>query len=201
MGAGQMKNSIRTIFILLGAGLLFYLLRNASYLLEKWIAHWSVDILLILLTFIAAVWGAVQLDRLISRSRFQVLFQSAAIGMMCLFIVYQMFASHFYSEEYLKEGGLEKVERLFEISEKDLSPEELQAQAEEVAVKESAYVLSQYGGTPRPEGADEFEVLEFKRSYYSYELVVGIVNDERSAQYTFTRDGLDFKLSGNSVME
>lgn len=196
-----MKNSIRTVFIFLGAVLLFYLLRQYSYLVDFLFVHWIVGILFILLTFIAAVWGAVQLDRLISGSRFQVLIQSAAIGLMCLFIAYQMFAAHFYSEEYLKESGLEKVERLFEISEMDLSPEELRDQAEEIAVKETAYVLSLYGGNPLPEGADEFEVLDFKRSYYSYELVVGIVNDERNARYFFTRDGLGFEISGNSVME
>lgn len=196
-----MKNAIGTVFIFLGAGLLFYLFRTYSYLVDFLFIHSIIDALYILIALIAAIWAAVWLDKRISGSRFQLLIHSSAVLLMCLFIGYQMFASHFYSEEYLKEAGLEKVERLYEIGEMNLSPEELRVLAEEVAVEESAYVLSLYGGYQHPEGAEEFEVLDFKRSYYSYEMVVGVVNDERTAQYYFTRDGLDFKISGNSVME
>ncbi|MCM3611763.1 hypothetical protein M4S82_10905 [Planococcus sp. MERTA32b] len=196
-----MKNAIGTVFIFLGAGLLFYLFRTYSYLVDFIFIHSIIDALYILVALIAAIWAAVWLDQRISGSRFQLLIHSSAVLLMCLFIGYQMFASHFYSEEYLKDTGLEKVERLFEIGEMNLSPEELRVLAEEVAVDESAYVLSVYGGYQRPEDAEEFEVRDFKRSYYSYEMVVGVVDDERNARYYFTRDGLDFKISGNSVME
>src|SRR5690606_7765751 len=122
---------------------------------------------------------------------------SAGVLLIALFFTYQMFASHFYSEQYLKESGLEKIEQLFELAEQDLNPGELRERAEEVAVEESAYAMSLYGISPRPAGLETLEVLDFKRSYYEYELVVGTSPSGETAQYYFTRDGLGCKRSGN----
>lgn len=150
---------------------------------------------------IGAIWAAIKLDSVFSKSRYDFQIRAAAILLMGLFFTYQMFASHFYSEQYLKESGLEKVEQLFELGEQELGQDEMRARAEKIAVKESAYMISLYGTNPRPDGVEEFEVLEFKRSYYEYEMVIGTGTKGETAQYTFSRDGLDFKISGHSVME
>lgn len=194
-----MRSSIRTVFILMGAATVFYLFMKYSYLVDFLFLNSIISALTFLAAIIGAIWGAVKLDALITKSRYTISVQTAAILLMALFFAYQMFASHFYSEQYLKAEGLEKVEQLFELGELDLVETELRARAEEIAVKESAYAMSLYGINPRPDGVGELDVLEFKRRYHAYDLVVG--GDGKSASYTFTRDGLDFKISGSSGME
>lgn len=198
-GGAVVKSSIRTVFIFLGAGTVFYLFMKYSYLVDFLFLNSFTSPLVLLGAIIGAIWAAIKLDRFISESRYVFAVQSAAILLIGLFFAYQMFASHFYPEQYLKEAGLEKVEQLFELADLDLDTNELRARAEEVAVKESAYVISLYGTSPRPEGIEEFEILEFKRNYYEYSMVIGSAG--KSASYTFTRDGLGFKISGNSAME
>lgn len=194
-----MGSSIRTIFILMGAGTVFYLFMKYSYLVGFLFLNSITGSLVFIGAIIGAIWAAIKLDRIISESRYEFPLQSAAILLMSLFFAYQMFASHFYSEKYLKESGLEKVEQIFELAELELDENELRAKAEKIAVKESAYMMSLYGINSRPAGVEELEVLEFKRRYHAYDLVVG--GEGKSASYTFTSDGLDFKISGNSVME
>lgn len=194
-----MRSSIRTLFILLGAATLFYLFRKYSYLVDFLYLNSIISVLTFLATIIGAVWAALKLDAWITKSRYKMPIQTAAILLMTLFFAYQMFASHFYSHQYLKAEGLDKVEQLFELAEMDLDESELRARAEEIAVKESAYAMSLYGINSPPDGVDELEVLEFKRRYHAYELVIG--GGGKSATYTFTRDGLDFKISGSSGME
>ncbi|TAA73018.1 hypothetical protein [Planococcus salinarum] len=194
-----MRSSIRTLFILMGAGTVFYLFMKYSYLVGFLFLNSIIGALTFLAALIGAIWATVKLDRIISESRYEFPVHSAAILLMSLFFAYQMFASHFYSEQYLKAEGLEKVEQLFELAEMDLDENELRARAEQIAVKESAYVISLYGVNSRPDGIEELEVLEFKRRYHAYDLVVG--GNGKSASFTFIRDGLDFKISGNSIME
>lgn len=196
-----MKNSIRTVFIFLGAGTVFYLFMKFSYVVGFLFLNSIIGAVTFVGALIGAIWLATQLDRLIDASRSNLPIQTTAILLMGLFFTYQMFAAHFYSEDYLKEIGLDKVERLFELGEMDLDAGELREQAEEIAVKEQAYAISLYGTNPRPVGVVEFEVLEFERSYYYYEMVIGTDITGESARYYFTREGLDFKLSGNSVLE
>lgn len=198
-GSAQVRSSIRTLFILMGAGTVFYLFLKYSYIADFLFLNPFISALTFLAAMIGAIWGAVKLDAKIANSRFEIPVQMSAILLMALFFTYQMFASHFYSEQYIKVEGLEKVERLFELAELDLDGSELRARAEEIAVKESAYVISLYGVNSRPVGVGELEVLEFKRRYHAYDLVVG--GNGKSASFTFTRDGLDFKISGNSIME
>lgn len=183
----------------MGAGTLFYLFMKYSYLVSFLFLNSITGALAFIVAIIGAIWVAIKLDRIISESRYEFPVQSAAILLMTLFFAYQMFASHFYSEQYLKEAGLEKVERLFDLAELQLDENELRIRAEEIAVKESAYAMGLYGINSRPDGVRELEVLEFKRRYHAYDLVIG--GEGKSASYTFTRDGLDFKISGNSVME
>ncbi|WP_422122439.1 hypothetical protein DHX103_11590 [Planococcus sp. X10-3] len=194
-----MKSSIGTVFIFLGAVTLFYLLRTYSYLVDFLFVHWTIELIFLIGTVFLAVWTARRLDKLISASRFGSLMQGAAILLMGLFFTYLMFASHFYSEEYLKETGLEKVERLFELAEMDLDGEELREAAEEITFKENAFAYSLYGLNPNPSGAEELEVLDFKRRYNSYELLIG--SGSATASYSFTRDGFGFKINGSSTME
>lgn len=194
-----MRSSIRTVFIFLGAGTVFYVFMKYSYLVDFLFLNSFISPLVLLGAVIGAIWAAIKLDRIISESRYEFPVQMAAILLMGLFFSYQMFASHFYSEQYLKETGLEKVDQLFELAELNLDENQLRARAEEIAVEESAFMMSLYGINSDPAGVKELEVLEFNRRYYAYDLVVG--SEGKSASYTFTRDGLDFKISGNSVME
>ncbi|MFD1030275.1 hypothetical protein [Metaplanococcus flavidus] len=196
-----MKSSIGSVFIFLGAVTLFYLLRTYSYLFDFLFVHWIIELIFLIGTVILAVWSVRELDKLISSSRFDVYIQSVAILLVGLFFTYLMFASHFYSEEYLKAAGLEKVERLFEIAEMDLDAEQLREAAEEVTFEENAFAYSLYGLNPNPSGAEQLEVLDFERRYNSYELLIGAGSGAETADYTFTRDGLGFKISGSSMME
>ncbi|XKE95451.1 hypothetical protein LG326_03710 [Metaplanococcus flavidus] len=194
-----MRNSIRTAFILMGAGTIFYLFMKYSYLVSFLFLHSITGSFVFIVAIIGAIWAALKLDRIISESRYEFPIQSAAILLISLFFAYQMFASHFYSEQYLKAAGLEKVEQLFELAELDLDESELRAKVEEIAVKEFAYAMGLYGVNSRPDGVEDLEILEFKRRYHAYDLVIG--GEGKSASYTFTRAGFDFKISGNSVME
>ncbi|WP_033542145.1 hypothetical protein [Planococcus sp. CAU13] len=197
----MVKDSIRTVSIFLIGATIFFLLRKFSYLLSFLLVNTLMDTLYFVAVVIGSIWGAIKIDSIISKSRFDVPIQTAAILLVCLFFSYQMFASHFYPEQYLKEIGLEKVEQLFDLGEQELGPDELRERAEEIMVKESAYATSLYGTNPWPPGVDELEVLDFERKFASYELVVGTGTEGETAQYTFSRDGLDFKISGHSVME
>lgn len=197
----MVKSSIRTVFIFLGAVTLFYLLMKYNYLVNFLFIHWVIELIYFIGAVIAAVWTLRRLDELISGSRFDIQVYTAAILLMGLFFTYLMFASHFYSEQYLKEAGLEQVERLFEIAEMDLTEEELRVAAEEITVKEIAFTYSLFGLNPNTLGAEELEVLDFKRKYNSYELVIGAGSGGETARYSFTRDGIGFKISGNLIME
>lgn len=197
----MVKSSIRTVFIFLGAVTLFYLLMKYNYLVNFLFIHWVIELIYFIGAVIAAVWTLRRLDELISGSRFDIQVHTAAILLMGLFFTYLMFASHFYSEQYLKEAGLEQVERLFEIAEMDLAEEELRVAAEEITVKEIAFTYSLFGLNPNTLGAEELEVFDFKRKYNSYELVIGAGSGEETARYSFTRDGIGFKISGNLGME
>lgn len=197
----MVKDSIRTVSIFLIGATIFYLLRKFSYLLSFLLVNSFVDMLYFVAIIVGSIWGAIKLDSIISKCRFDMPIHTAAILLTGLFFSYQMFASHFYPENYLKESGLEKVDQLFELGEEDLSPNILRARAEDIAVKESAYAISLYGTNPRPAGFDELEVLDFERKFDSYELVVGTGANGETVKYTFSRDGLDFKISGTSMME
>lgn len=196
----MVKNSIRTVFIFLAAFMIAHLCREFSHLVDFLFFHSFMYTVFFVAVIIFAIWAAIKLDTLISKSRYDFQVHSAAVLLISLFFTYQMFASHFYSEQYLKESGLEKIEQLFELGEQELSADELRKRAEQIAVEESAYVMSLYGINPLPEGLEELEVLEFERSYYEYELVVGTGPGGETAQYYFTRDGLGFKISGFSSM-
>lgn len=197
----MVKDSIRTASVFLIGATIFFLLRGFSHFLSFVLINSFIDTIYFVAIIIGSIWAAIQLDSLIAKCRFAVPIHTASVLLLVLFFSYQMFPSHFYPEQYLKEEGLEKVERLFQLGEEDLSPNILRAKAEDITVKESAYAISLYGTNPRPNGADKLEVLDFERKFASYELVVGTGANGETAKYTFLREGLDFKISGNSIME
>lgn len=200
-GQAVVKGSVRTVFIFLVAGMLFYLLGKFSYLWGFLFFNSFIELLYFVGIIIGAIWAAVRLDTLIFKSRYNFQIQTAAILLMAFFFTYQMFASHFYSEQYLKERGLEKIEQLYKLGEQDLDANELRNRAEEITVRELAFSMSLYGTKPWLPGVEELEILEFERSYHMYEMVMGTGSTGETARYTFTRDGLDFKISGYPGVE
>ncbi|WP_203334581.1 hypothetical protein [Planococcus beigongshangi] len=197
----MVKDAIRTLSIFLIGATIFFLLMKFSYFLSFILINSFVDTLYFVAIIIGSIWAAIKLDSLIAKCRFDSTIHTASILLLILFFSYQMFPSHFYPEQYLKENGLEKVDQLFELGEEDLSPNILRSRAEDITVKESAYAISLYGTNPRPTGFDELEILEFERKFASYELVVGTGANGETAKYTFSREGLGFKISGTSMLE
>lgn len=187
---------IRTVFIALGVGFTLYMLGSFTYLVDFLFLNSIVSFIFYFGLLVGAVWIVLKLDHLIAKGRFMVPIQIVGILVMGLFFVYQMFTPHFYSDRYLKETGLEKVEQYLELGELGLTGEALRERAEEVAVREVAYAISLYGTNPRPEGVKKFEILELNRSYNVYEVVVGSDTNDEKASYTFSRVGLGFKISG-----
>ncbi|MTD31937.1 hypothetical protein [Planomicrobium sp. YIM 101495] len=192
---------IRTVFIALGVGFILYMLSSFAYLVDFLFLNSIVSFIFYFGLLVGAVWSVLKLDRLIAKGRFMVPIQIVGILVVGLFFVYQMFTPHFYSDRYLKETGLEKVEQYLELGELGLTGEALRERTEEVAVREVAYAISLYGTNPRPEGVKQFEILELNRSYNVFEVVVGTDTNDEKASYTFSRVGLGFKISGQSSFQ
>jgi hypothetical protein len=128
------------------------------------------------------------------RYKFQI--QLITSILLILFFIHEMFTPYFYTEHYLKEKGLEKIEMYHQLSNDELSEDERVELAEDAMIKMQAYAYSvgQYHVAP----IEDIEIIDVKRNYYQYELKVkGIHNGhEKRYTYMFEKEGFAFKISG-----
>ncbi|MGM0837203.1 MAG: hypothetical protein ACQEV7_13690 [Bacillota bacterium] len=120
--------------------------------------------------------------------------------LLILFFSHEFFTPYFYSENYLKEVGIEKIEMYHQISSSDLSDKEREKLLKDAVVKEMAapFAIAEY--YPKIGRLENIEVIDFKRNYYQYELLIEGKQLEgklvKTYQYTFSKEGMDFKIIG-----
>ncbi|MCD8508934.1 MAG: hypothetical protein LRY73_02935 [Bacillus sp. (in: Bacteria)] len=126
-----------------------------------------------------------------------------------LFLSYQMFTTHFYSEEYLIETGIEKIEWHYQLGDPQLSDQEFNELVEDAFTNIMAITFIS--------GREHFqvfeyvellnlEIIELDRRYSQYDLIVeiessrvdnGDLQGEKEVwSYTFKQEGGSFKIDG-----
>ncbi|MFA1819673.1 hypothetical protein ACDX78_05660 [Virgibacillus oceani] len=121
--------------------------------------------------------------------------------LLILFFAHEFFTPYFYTDNYLKQAGLEKIEIYQQLSNTELRGEERAELAEEAVVKGLAEAYSAMEIYPTFSVLEQVEIKDVTRSFYQYKLVVeGQHHDQELANtFTFQKDGLEFKINGFSM--
>ncbi|KAA0549513.1 hypothetical protein FZW96_06300 [Bacillus sp. BGMRC 2118] len=200
-----MRNVVEYIFITLLTAFLFMFvfLKNAHYM-SFLFYNTLIEIILVLLALFVLFFVSVWLHKQLSLLQYSFPIEMITSLLLILFFTYSLFASHFYSDSYLRESGLEKITRYQQLNNPKYSETERNELLEEVMVKEwaSAHIL--VGHDQNLSKIEKIEVTNLTRSFYQYELEVKGVNvkDKRTNtfRYTFDRAGFGFRISGYGIM-
>lgn len=187
-------------FLSLVTVFLFFLFYSNDHYLNFLYINSGIKFLIYVLVFITVVLIVKRLNKWMASHRYRFPIEVITSFLLILFFLHEFFTPYFYPENYLKEVGIEKIEMYHQISSSDLSPMEREELAKDAVVKEMAasYAITEY--YPKIGLLEKIEVIEFKRNYYQYELLIeGKQLDEKlvkTYQYTFSKEGMDFKIIG-----
>ncbi|MEH7225200.1 hypothetical protein V7112_15430 [Bacillus sp. JJ1566] len=187
-----MRELIQKVFLsLVGVFLFFIFIKNEHYLNFLFIHFW-IEMMVYILIIIFIVWVVKKLAR--QRIKFSI--EVTASLLIILFFTYELFTPYFYTENYLKEVGFEKADILHQLSHTELTNQERHKLADEAVDKEMAYSYSILG-KPNIDFFGIGEVIDFKREFNQYELIIESKHPElKKFQFTFAKEGLDFKIIG-----
>lgn len=199
-----MREYVKYIFLtLMTAFLLFIYIKNAhylSYLYINTIITFIVFIFVLVMLFLGVVW----LHKQLSKLSYFFVFEIISCLMLILFFTYSFFTSFFYSDNHLREVGLEKINMYHKVNDPELSKNDRSELIEAVMVNELAYAnLNWHDSSVEP--VEDVEVAKLIRNFYQFELEVKGTNVEQQLEsiylYTFEREGTDFKISGIQKVE
>ncbi|MBD3843045.1 MAG: hypothetical protein IE909_14435, partial [Campylobacterales bacterium] len=162
-----------------------------------------VELVIYLLAIIAIVLTVVRLNKWLKTLRYRIPIEVITSFILILFFTHEFFTPYFYPENYLKEVGIEKIEMYHQLSSPDLSGKEREKLAEDAVVKEMVayYIITE--SYPNIGSLENIEVIDFKRNYSQYELLIEAEQPEgkKTYQYTFAKEGLDFKIIGFAQLD
>ncbi|MBM7621955.1 TusA-related sulfurtransferase [Bacillus tianshenii] len=182
---------------------LFFLFYSVDQYFSFLIINRFVELVIYLLAIITIVLTVVRLNKWLKTLRYRFRIEVIASILLILFFAHEFFAPYFYPENYLKEVGIEKIEMYHQLASPDLSAKELEKLAEGAVVKEMVahYIITE--SYPNIGSLENIEVLDFKRNYSQYELLIQAEQPEgeKTYQYTFAKEGFDFKIIGFAQLD
>ncbi|GGM38843.1 hypothetical protein GCM10011351_26210 [Paraliobacillus quinghaiensis] len=197
-----MREVISRIFVFfISVFSIFLFLTNDNWLGFLYINTFVFFVILILVVG-CAIWLGIRLDYWMDRLRFQVWIQVFFSCLIILFLTYQLFTPYFYSDQYLKQIGVEKIESYYQLSDKKLSQEEREQIAENSLSKGLAFSVILLEHYPMGE-LKRLEVVDSRRNYYLYYLTVEVEKQidsriEKSIyRFEFNKEDGEFKIDGS----
>ncbi|MDR4890116.1 hypothetical protein RGU12_21700 [Fredinandcohnia sp. QZ13] len=192
-----MREFVQKSFLsLLGVFLLVVFLKNEHYLNFLFI-HFLIEINIYILIIMFIVWVVKKLNKWMSALRYKLSIEMMASLFIIIFFTYELFTPYFYPEDYLKKVGLEKIEVLHQLTNPELTNKERDSLAKDAVVKEMAASFSMIGHYPNVGLNDQGEVIDFRRHFNRYELIIESDPPElKKFQYIFSKEGMDFKIIG-----
>ncbi|QOR67203.1 hypothetical protein IM538_03380 [Cytobacillus suaedae] len=194
-----MRDFINRAFRYLVFIFLFIVFVKFDYLIEFLYVNEMMLYMVYIIVLIALLSFVRRLDKWMATLNYKFPIQAITSILLIFFLVHEMFTPYFYTDNYLKETGLEKIELYHDLSNQELSEEERSNLAKDALIKiqAHAYLVGQYPVDP----IEKVEIIDLKRNYYQYELTVkGEHNGiEKRYTYTFEKEGLVFKISGFAV--
>lgn len=175
---------------------LFLVFLEFDYLIDFLYVNSMMVYMINILVLIALLSFVRQLDKWMATLNDKLPIQLMTIFLLLLFSIHEIFTPYFYTENYLKKTGLEKIEIYHQLSNDELSEDERSELAEDAMIKvqSHAYSVGQYPVDP----IENIEIIDIRRNYYQYELVViGKYKEQKKTyNYTFEKEGFAFKISG-----
>ncbi|MFS0864677.1 hypothetical protein [Fredinandcohnia sp. 179-A 10B2 NHS] len=189
----------KTFSFLLAVFLFVIYLKNEHYL-DFLYFHYIIDYIFLILAIILIVLGVNKVNKRISTFRFTLHIQLISSFLLLLFFTHELFTPYFYTDNYLKKVGVEKIELYHQLSDTEIDSEERDKLAKDAVVKDMAASYSIINQYPTVEPLEKIEVLEFKRNFDEYEMTIKGKHPEQDLvhtyEYTFEKEGLDFKIIG-----
>ncbi|SHG28816.1 hypothetical protein [Ornithinibacillus halophilus] len=128
--------------------------------------------------------------------------------LIVMYFIYQGFTPYFYSDDFLIQHGVEKIELKYTFDDVDLTQEEREEIANELFVSEMAYANLLMYEIRDPQPADltliDFKVIDIERVFNRYHLHVEITDElngaiqKQTMTFTFSKGMGVFKLEGYS---
>lgn len=192
-----MREFVKNTFLTLVTVFLIYMFFNQ---LELPFIHNVIQLIIYILAIVITIWMVRKLSKWIASFRLKFPVQLIMSLLLVLFFSHELFAPYFYTDNHLKQAGMEKIEIYQQLSNTELSDEERAELAEEALVEDLAYAHASMGIYPTSGPFEQVEIKDVTRSFYQYKLVVeGKQHDQELTEtytYRFEKDGLEFKISG-----
>lgn len=197
-----MHELVKNTFLFLVTVFLFVLfLKNEHYLNFLYI-HFIVELFIFGLVIILIAWVVSKVNKWVASLRFTISIQVATNFLIILFLTHELFTPYFYTKDYLKKVGLEKIELYHQLSNSELSSKERDKLAKDVVVSDMAASFSIIDQYPNVDPLEKVEVIEINRNFNEYELLIEAKHPGeeivQTYEYTFEKEGLDFKIIGFS---
>ncbi|GAB3797883.1 hypothetical protein [Virgibacillus kimchii] len=198
-----MRESVKSTFLTLVTVFLIYIFFNQAHRLDFLYIHYVIQLIIYVLVMVGIIWIVRKLNTWMASFYLRFPVEVMMSILLILFFTHEFFTPYFYTESYLKQAGLEKIEIYQQLSDKDLSIEERAELAEEAVVEGLAYAYAATGIYPTLGPLEQVEIKEVTRRYHQFKLTVyGEQQDQDLADtyiFTFQKDGLGFKINGLST--
>lgn len=203
---GFLRGFVRNTFLTLITVFLVYISFNQAYHLGFLHVHYVIQIIIYVMAIVLIIWIVKKLINWMTSFRVKFSVELIISLLLILFFAHELFTPYFYTEDYLMQAGLEKIEIYQQLSNPEIHGDERAELAEESVAKGLAEAYSLTGFHPPSLGPlDQIEIQDMKRSFYQYHLVIeGKYRKQESAntfRFTFQKDGLDFKITGFSARQ
>ncbi|THE11934.1 hypothetical protein E1I69_13045 [Bacillus timonensis] len=189
-----MRELVQKAFLsLVGVFLFVIFLKNELYLNFLFI-HFLIEFIIYILIIMLIVWVVKKVNKWMFALRYKLSIEVMGSLFIILFFTYELLTPYFYTEDYLKKVGFEKVEVLHQVTNPELTNKERDNLAKDAVVKEMAASFSMIGQYPN---IYKGEVIDFRRHFNQFELIIESKPPElKKFQYTFAKEGMDFKIIG-----
>ncbi|MGD6830574.1 hypothetical protein ACQCT5_00330 [Sutcliffiella halmapala] len=194
---------LNKVFLFLVTVFLFFLFYSVDQYFSFLIINRFVELVIYLLAIITIVQTVVRLNNWLKTLRYSFPIKVITSFLLILFFTHEFFTPYFYPENYLKKVGIEKIEMYHQLASPNLNAKERERLAEEALVKEMVAHFIITESYPNIGSLENIEVIDFKRNYSQYELLIEAEQPDgkRTFQYTFAKEGLDFKIIGFAQLD
>ncbi|MEH7235346.1 hypothetical protein [Bacillus sp. JJ1562] len=195
-----MRELVQKAFLFLVGVFLFFIFFQNEHYINFLFIHFIIEFIIYILIIIFIVRVVKKLNKWMASLRFKFSIEVMTSFLIILFFTYELFTPYFYTENYLKEVGFDKIEILHQLSNSEPSKERDKL-AKDVVVSEMAASFSILGRYPSIDSFEKGEVIDIKRQFNQYELIIESKHPElQKFQYTFAKEGLDFRIIGFSEL-
>jgi len=194
---------LNKVFLFLVTVFLFFLFYSVDQYFSFPYFNRFVELVIYVLAIITIVLTVVRLNKWLATLRYRFPIEVITSFILILFFTHECFTPYFYPENHLKEVGIEKIEMYHQLSSPDFNAKEREKLAEEAVFKEMVahYIITE--SYPEIGSLEHIEVIDFNRNYSQYELLIEAeqLEGKKTYQYTFAKEGVEFKIIGFAQLD